>query len=224
MKIKSFKEWNKNDKSNCIISLYEMADNNNINYVPSREFEFIEQFNTSFMKLLKNGINSEHYNLYQYGSGTFYLTDENNKYLGFIDGYVDDKNRYFISMSSSEIKGNFYNLMFTSILGYTNIKEILSDDSLSPKAAKAYENLLNKSQLKVQLVQLVQLLSHNNYEDFDINKLFSDKKYRASVTESITSNIKESIKTSFTIPVIYKLYTKRDVLFNNRIYCESNVI
>lgn len=208
MDIKSFEEWNTD-------TIAEMADNNNIEYVSSREHEFIDQLGTSFMRLIKNGINSEHYNLYRYGSGTFYLTDANNKYLGFISGEVDN-NKFYISMSSSEIKGNFYNLMFTAILGWTDIIEILSDKSLSPKAAKSYDNLKNKSQLNVRL------LSPKGYENFNIDKIFTNRHYQASVSDG--SNIKESIIESFSKPVIFQLYVNKDILWNNRIYCESNVI
>lgn len=208
----SFNEWNNAYYQN----IEEMASNNNISYVGSRKSEFTNNFNTEFMKLVKSGINSEHYKLYRYGSGTFYLANDNDEYLGFIDGHLEGI-KYYILLSSSEIKGNFYNLMFTSILGLTNIEEIISDESLSPQAIKAYNNLNTRSQLTLQV------LSHNNYIPYSEENVLKNSSNRVVVTETVDFNITEAFVKSFTIPSIYKLYIHKEEIFNNRIYCESFV-
>jgi hypothetical protein len=88
------------------------------------------------------------YSLYKKGS-VYYLSNEDKKYLGHIEISVSDHVGH-ISSSSSDIKGGFYNLMFTTILSNTDIKEIRSDTDLSDNAIKSYINLSVNKRLDVK--------------------------------------------------------------------------
>lgn len=77
--------------------------------------------------------------LYRKGR-VFYLSNDSMSYLGHIEITVSGKVG-MISSSSSNIKGGFYNIMFTTILTHTDIDEIRSDVDLSDNAVKSYINL-----------------------------------------------------------------------------------
>lgn len=208
--MKSFKEL-----------ILEMGYNNGIASTENRSEEFKSLLTNFHMKLVKDGINSEHYKLYRYGKGTFYLTDENNRYLGFIEGSYKD-NLLIITLTNSQIKGNFYNLMFTSILALTEVEYIFSDLSLSPSSVKAYKKLNANSALKVKMSLSIST-NISNFEELDIEKLFDDNSYRIVVYEKNKGHLGERF-SSLTIPIIHSYYVKRDKSINNRLYCESEVL
>ena len=68
----------------------------------------------------------------------YFLSTENNEYLGHIE-YIKKGDVISIVSSHSELKGGFYSIMFTSIL--SDVREILSDISLSSEALKSYNTL-----------------------------------------------------------------------------------
>jgi hypothetical protein len=140
----------------------------------SREKEWL---NTSdnHKDLIRDRIGSNHYKVYQVGS-TYFLTTENNEYLGYIEFDITRK-YHIIRMSSSNIERGFYIIMFTTILS-SGVKEIVSDSMLSTNAIKSYEKI-NKSKSSISL----KVTDGVNYWDFSREMLLNDDSYRVSVKE-----------------------------------------
>lgn len=167
----------------------------------SREGEFTSYFRDDYYKLLTDKISSKNYKIYYDGfkpeNRTYYLTDANDKYLGHIEMYNSK-----IGDSHSEIDKGFYNLMFTSILSIGGVNEIFSDVSLSENAINAYDRLNKSSNLKIQV------LTHEGYFDFSIDKLLEKSANRVSIKLK-HYDIKEEVLSEY-------FRRKEDYLINNR--------
>lgn len=146
--------------------------------------------NQNLIHLIKKHINSKRMNLYSNPFGTkFYLTNDSLDFLGAIE--LENKNkRAFIVASDSYIEKGFYNIMFSAILGLTNIEELISDYQLSSNAIKAYENLIKQGEFKIKVIDL----KTYEYFDFSKEKLLSNEKLRVSVSEGV---IKEGYERFF---------------------------
>jgi hypothetical protein len=103
-----------------------------------------------FIKLLGDKLGKNKLKFYQYGN-TFYLSTENDEYLGFIEGKIHDKIFYVKASSKDELFDaykpkdmNFYSTMFRLILDFLKVKEINSDSDLSKQAMKSYLKINNE--------------------------------------------------------------------------------
>lgn len=146
--------------------------------------------NSTFTKLIYDNLGTNRYKVYRYGSELYYLTDENNNYLGHIEL---ENNR--INSSFSKLKGGFYNIMFTIIL--TQIQYIISDKSLSTQAIRSYEKL---NQLPAKKYKMYVISNNNisNTKPFSKEELLSNSSNRVMITEKSQNYMLESIKDYYT--------------------------
>lgn len=161
----------------------------------SREDEYnkIKKEQPIFLKIIHKKINLLGYNLISY-SNCYYITDKDDNYLGYIE-YKADHKKIYITSSSSNLKGGFYNIIFSAILLYTEIEMIISDGHLSSNAIKAYENLARQNSLKIFLTKD----SGETLEEFNPEKIENDNtrvvvagKYLKEATEKIASYMLET--------------------------------
>ena len=137
--------------------------------------------------LIADKIGSNHYKLFKIGSIKYFLISESDVYLGNIE--IEERHsKFYINSSHSNLEGGFYNIMFNTILGNTNIHEIISDNNLSLKAIKSYNKLNDKSFLNIKIYDTIK----NEYYPFTVDKLLSETSYRVSISEN-----KEEIKEHF---------------------------
>lgn len=165
--------------------LNEMAVNTGINGNSfNREVEWNTIKNSEFTDLLFD--NFADYKIYTYGN-TYYLTDENIKYLGHIEFEGNS-----IQSSFSKVKG-FYNIMFTAIL--TQKDYILSGTRLSTQAIKAYTNLskLPDKKYKISIITPKEI-------PYDEGVLLEHPLYRVKISEKVVGYMKESIQYYYNKP------------------------
>ena len=208
MKIVSFKEFNK------IID--EMVVETGVNgNTFDRTNEWKTYLGSPFTKLLKDNLGTNRYKIYKYGSETYYLTDENNEYIG----HIELENSKIVS-SFSKLKGGFYNIMFTFIL--TQIPYILSDKSLSSQAIRSYEKLSNlpdkKFKLKISLDGNIK-----NTTNFNKDMLLSNSYARVLITEKYQNYMKNNIEDYFERINKYDKITKSPISLT-KYYNERNEI
>jgi len=160
--------------------LDEMAkiSNNEYNGEPDDKESFLFYINNP--KYIKDIITHGKYTIIRSGDDVFFLTNKEKEFLGMIettsntvykDGYLS------IVSSKSNIKKDFYLIMFTQILNMSDVKGLLSDVSLTNKALKSHEKL-NKANAFTYKV-----LSDNKIYDFTKEKLLSDRKNRILITK-----------------------------------------
>ena len=142
-------------------------------------------------ELVKDNIGSKRYKLYKVFS-KYYLTSESDVYLGRIELTEPNKGVSVIETSHSNMRKGFYNIIFTSILGNTNIKEILSDTELSNQAIKSYSKLSRLNNIKINIWNMSQ-----GKMDYSEESLLSDGSFRVSITES------------WNLHEVFKRYNKR---------------
>lgn len=199
--------------------LDEMAINTGTNrFGLSKKVEFnsLEIFNPLSVAgkmtiLLKDNYSSMHYKIFKYGAIYYLSTDENN-YLGYLELEEVSNNICKINASHSKLKGGFYNLFFTFILSFTKYKEILSDISLSDQAITSYSNLNNKSHLNIRVK------SFNSYFPFSKEKLTSDVKNRVSITEAVDL-LEYYYDVNANIANI-RLFTSKNPAYDEKLFCE----
>jgi hypothetical protein len=200
--------------------LIEMAYENGIasdDTSNSRKYDWNKFYkNTNKVKLIQDNLSSNHYKLYQV-QGTFYLADKDDEYISSI-GASMEKNIATINSSFTYSKGGFYNLMFTTILAKTNIKEILSDNSLSRKAAESYSNISKNNLL------LVQIKNGNIYLPMDVDILFLNNTYRVSV-KAKQDNLDEIFEHFYNIRIqdefLGKLFLEGNKTLDHHLFCEK---
>ena len=153
------------------------TDNSSFNM--SSEWNFFKN-DMKHCELIRDRIGSQHYKVFKCLS-TYFLISEDNEYLGSIEFNITSKYHIIVS-SNSLIDRGFYAIMFTTILS-NDVKEIVSDTSLSSNAIGSYDRL-NKghTSLKIQITDGVQ------YWGFDKMKLVSDNQLRVSIKEKSSLN------------------------------------
>lgn len=183
------------DKVNEMAVLNDIPADNNL----SREKEWNNEIKDSpFTKLLVKDVNADKNDIYLYGTSTFYLADKDKQYLGHLD--IDkegDKGK--IKHSYSKIKG-FYLLMFPNILTYSNIKTILSDDSLSQGAINSYNKLhkiVGDNNIGVSTFKM-SVLSPYGVLPFSTDNLMKYEGSRVMITEQAFKHLKESFESRIT--------------------------
>lgn len=196
--------------------LNEMALNTGINMGGlSRESEFtsLEIPTSEFSIQIINNYSSQHYNIYKYGS-TFYLASKDNNYLGYLEVSPFSSTKGQIGASHSILKGGFYNLMFSAVLAYTEFNEIFSDTSLSSQAINSYENLNNKSHLKIRVY------TSSGYTEFSKDILLNDVNNIVSISESF--NLKEYYN-KYPRKNTYDeaLFESMNPAFDEKLFCEA---
>lgn len=152
----------------------------------NREDEF-EQYKESY-HLIKKNINSKGMMIFSQTktSLTYFLTDKNKKYLGFVEFQPYHSNSVVkISASNSQLSGGFYNIIFSAILTFTVIEEILSDTDLSDNAMKAYENLNKQPSINVRV------FDGSEYSEFSESNFKLSSHNRVSIK---SRNLKESFR------------------------------
>lgn len=100
--------------------------------------------NEKFTNLIKDKLGSNHYKVHKI-LNQYFLTDEDNNYLGSIEFDFESLNKKIGKIRSSYKKKDikrFYKIMFTVLLDTKEIKEIHSDTNLSSQAFNAYKKLL----------------------------------------------------------------------------------
>lgn len=121
----------------------------------NKKYEWDQLKGTQFIKLIKKNINSTHHLYSTIQEKTFFLTNDNMDYLGSLEvETVGSKYKVAkILASNSGIKSGFYLVMFTAILTFTDIDEILSGLKISQNAYNSYEKLTGDYQaLKVSVI------------------------------------------------------------------------
>ena len=130
----------------------------------------------SYIKLISK-IPNENYMLYRNTrTNTFFLVDDKENYLGDIQFKEIKGKQGYIIHTYSKISGGFYRIMFSEILHKTEIKEIISDESLSKKAISAYEKINKETKFDTQI-----LLNGKTYEEFSKEVLLAVSSNRVSV-------------------------------------------
>ena len=167
------------------------ADNN-----LSREKEWNNEIKDSpFTKLLVKDVNANKDDIYVYGTSTFYLVDKDKQYLGHLDLNKEGSEGKIVN-SYSKIKG-FYLLMFPNILTYSEIKTILSDDSLSQGAINSYNNLhkiVGDNNIGVSTFKM-SILSPYGELPFSTDNLMKYSGSRVMITENAFKHLKESFES-----------------------------
>lgn len=151
-------------------------------YGLSMEQDYKKDFNK--LKLVAQGIQPLKNKLYS-GFDVFYLTDENNNYLGHIEYTHIDQTKIRINTTYSAQRG-FCELMFKYILVNTPITMIFGDDEQSQKSIYSWKKQLFKYNKKVYNTET------RKVEDFDDSKeheywvttRLSHKKYLVGISES----------------------------------------
>lgn len=196
--------------------LIEMAYNNGITSDLSREYEWNNIKNTEFVLLINDKISSQHHKLFQYGDSTFYLTTEENEYLGYIEmQYNNAVDAYAITHSSTKLQRGFYNIMFTSILKLTDIKRILSDESLSVLAISSYTKLSTLPHIKMKIYDPYV----GKYKEFSKEALLEKPKNRVLIYEGMTD-----VNPFLIYPrndSDRKLYETKNSVWDNYFFCEN---
>jgi len=167
---------------------FETGLNDKNNYQGKTDWEFYNKpENKKFVKLLKDKIGSNKYKFYKVPGviTSYFLTDENDNYLGRIQLEVIN-NKGYIKTSHGSIK-NFYKIMFTLLL--TEVKEIYSDVSLSTQAIKSYEKLSKNGLYKIKIKD-----TDNNIHDFDKDLLLQYPGNVVQITEKQEGFIEEHFK------------------------------
>lgn len=183
MKITKFSDWLKKDIQEMAV---DTGVNSRDNFSKDSEWDFYK--NNENTMLVANNIGSQHYKVYQNGSN-FFLTSKEDEYKGQLEGTIKDS--LFVITSSnadSTVKG-FYNIIFTVILGNTNITEINSDVAISSNAIRSYERLSVNSNLILK-VKHRRETNKDNYLEFSKEELL-----KPNMVVSVSSyNLKEHFK------------------------------
>lgn len=180
------------DTVNEMAVLNDIPADNNL----SREKEWNNEIKDSpFTKLLVKDVNADKNDIYLYGTSTFYLVDKDKQYLGYLNLNKEGSKGKIVN-SYSKIKG-FYLLMFPNILTYSEIKTILSDDSLSQGAIKSYNNLhkiVGDNNIGVSTFKM-SVLSPYGELPFSTDNLMKYSGSRVMITENAFKHLKESFES-----------------------------
>lgn len=122
--------------------------------------------NSPFIKLLKDRMGGSRYKLYLQGNDSYFLTNENDEYLGQIEA---TKNQNILSIESSHANSNkikgFYSIIFPVFFAI-GITQIYSHNNLSNKAINSYDRLTKvNNNLKLQTYNT----KTQEYKDWDEN-------------------------------------------------------
>lgn len=126
----------------------------------SMELDFKQDF--SKLKLLLDKIDPFDNKVYQ-GNDIFYLTDDNNNYLGHVEYTNIDKDKVVINTTFSKQHG-FYELLFKLILTKTPIKMIFGGHEQTESAVGSWKKVMKKFNQKVYNRET------NQVEDFIASK------------------------------------------------------
>lgn len=113
----------------------------------SRKSEW-EKYSKKGSNIVKSGISPKKYKLYR-KVNYFYLTDYDDNYIAVIEGeekVIQGKKCFLISHGHTNIRGTYKVLMF-SILEFTNIEFIFSDENISNNAKKFYSKILTDNSM-----------------------------------------------------------------------------
>jgi hypothetical protein len=176
-----------------ISEITEMADITGI--VDPKSYNKEQEWNKNFKDtdsavLLLDKIGANHYKLYRVGNAFFFLTNENDKYLGQLKMKVVDKVGT-ISTSNSKLPKGFYNIIFTSLLGSGIVNEIISGNQLSIQALKSYINLDKLKRFNIQVI------THNEYIPFSEDAIKDHYDYKISVKEKKGFSVQERFKSFY---------------------------
>ena len=177
-----------------------------------------------FIKLLLDKMGGSRFKIYLEGTSSYYLTDENNSYLGQIEGDRTGNSLYIRTShaNSNKIKG-FYSYIFPMLFSI-GIEKIYSNNSLSNKAINSYIRLSNTTNMiKIQTYNV----KTNEYRDWDSesqNILTSDISIIICVTEKHKGDITEHFNNYYyEINGPMKLfYDRREVALDNRLLGRIN--
>lgn len=148
----------------------------------SMEFDFKQDFKN--LKLLKDTIKPLNNKLYS-GDDIFYLTDDNDNYIGHLEYINISRNIIKVTSSYSKQRG-FYKLLFKLILILTNIKMIFGDDEQSTDAIAAWKSVLKGFKKKVYNTETneVEDFIKSKEDDYWVYERGSHKKYLVGLSEA----------------------------------------
>lgn len=105
----------------------------------------------------------------------YFLISSNDEYLGYIEMRTDGEIPRIV-YTDSRLSGGFYLIMFTGIFKHTNIKEIISDVSLSVNAGHSYAKLSKNKLFEIQVYT-----KQKEHLPFSLKTLMSDEMNRVSI-------------------------------------------
>jgi hypothetical protein len=126
----------------------------------SMELDFKNDFHK--LKLIKDKVDPFDNKVYQ-GDYVFYLTDENDKYLGHLEYEPIDANKIMITTSFSKQRG-FYDLLFKLIIVKTPFKYIFGGYEQTESAVGSWKKVMSRFTKKVYNTKT------KHIEDFDDSK------------------------------------------------------
>lgn len=115
------------------------------------------------------------YTLYLYNGDSYFITNDNNDYLGYLEVRDVSSGIERIAYADSNMEGGFYKTMFSTIFKFGKVKELYSDISVSENAFKAYSNLVKKKLFNIQVVT-----DKGEYLPFNKKNLTADDYNRVS--------------------------------------------
>jgi hypothetical protein len=195
---------------------YDSGVNDQQNYSKKKDWSFYKGRDKT--QLIAKDLGGSHYKIYFSGLSSYFLTTEDDEYLGQLEGRYSE-NTFYISSSQSDVKG-FYQIMFISLLAKTNIKHIISDISLSTQAIGSYEKLAKNNLLKTEI------LCNNKIIPFSKEVLLS--KPSCQVMVSSNTDLQEHFYNFYNKVNMVEQETNRplahNVAFNNREKYIDNVL
>ena len=124
-------------------------------------------------KLLSSSL-PDNMKLYFYDD-IYFLISSDDEYLGYIEMRTDGEIPRIV-YTDSRLSGGFYLIMFTEIFKHTDIKEILSDVSLSVNAGHSYAKLSKNKLFEIQIYT-----KNKDYLPFSLRNLTKDEMNRVSI-------------------------------------------